>query len=131
MTRTWTQRIIYQVNVDFWVAKWSTATIAIHDSFGARFWWYLIDQVNGKRRVHLLLFVNVTRQTVVVFFPFLQHDIKIMLQQYNHRAMSLRIWTNTHLAGVRFDFFRFPRRVLGGRLDKRRASSLRHSDRSL
>lgn len=130
MTRTWTQMIVYQVDVDFWVAKWSTAAIAIHDSFGARFRRHLIDQVNGKRRVHLLLFVNVTRQTVVVFFPFLRHDNNVTTVQSSGNVIA-NLNGYTHLAGVRFDFFRFPRRVLGGRLDECRASALRHTDRSL
>lgn len=65
------------------MAKRSTTTVAKHDSFGTPYRRFLVDQVDGKRRIHLLLLVDKTGQTVVVRFPFLRNKITMNTTRRN------------------------------------------------
>lgn len=117
----------YQVYVDFGVAEGPAAAVAIDDRLGARFRRHLVDQIDGERWIHLLLLVNVTRQPVIVLFPFLEHTMRKVI--VNDHWKRTRAATTTSLAGVRFHFSRFPREP--GRLDEGRTRASRRPDGGL
>lgn len=73
---------IYQVYVDFRMTKRSTTTVTKYDTFGTLYRRFLVDQVDGERWVHLLLFVNETSLTVIIRLPFLQENI-MNTRKYN------------------------------------------------
>lgn len=122
---------VYQVYEDFRMAKGSTTSVAKYDSFGTPYRRLLVDQVDGERRVHLLLLVDETGLTVVIGFPLLQDKMRIFLRRditvrARRQCASGKVQRDnvigdgdggkTHLAGVRSHFFRFPR-VLGETTD--------------
>jgi hypothetical protein len=91
--------LTYKIYVHFGVACRSATPITPHNAFCTCFWGHLSNQIYGKIWVNMLWSTHKSRQSIIVWVPFLQ--ITKLLHNCGHKWIS-------NLSSVSDFFFRYP-----------------------